>query len=86
MDEKTSLLISLGASTAVNCVPCFEHYHKKAAALGLSSEEILEAVELASKVKNGAHTVIRSFIKNLVGQEKSCTTCSSTQEKASCCG
>jgi alkylhydroperoxidase/carboxymuconolactone decarboxylase family protein YurZ len=86
MDEKTSLLISLGASTAVNCMPCFEHYHKKALAAGLASEEILEAVELAGKVKNGAHTVIRSFIKNLVGQEKSCASCSGAQVKDSCCG
>ena len=29
MDEKTSLLICLGASAAANCIPCFEHYHKK---------------------------------------------------------
>ena len=52
MDEKTSLLICLGASTAANCFFCFEHYHKKASVAGLTSEEILEAVELATKVKN----------------------------------
>jgi AhpD family alkylhydroperoxidase len=51
MDEKTSLLICLGASAAANCIPCFEHYHKKASAAGLTPEEILEAVELASKVE-----------------------------------
>ena len=56
MDEKTSLLICLGASTAANCIPCFEHYHKKASAAGLTSDEILEAVELANKVKSGAHS------------------------------
>ncbi len=86
MDEKTSLLISLGASTAVNCMPCFEHYHRKAVAAGVASGEILEAVELAGKVKNGAHSVIRTFIKNLVGEEKSCTSCSGPREKESCCG
>jgi hypothetical protein len=85
MDEKTSLLISLGASTAVNCIPCFEHYHKKAVAAGLAIEEILEAVELAGKVKNGAHSMIRNFIKTLVGQDKSCASCSG-QVKESCCG
>ena len=37
MDEKTSLLICLGASAAANCIPCFEHYHKKASAAGLTS-------------------------------------------------
>jgi alkylhydroperoxidase/carboxymuconolactone decarboxylase family protein YurZ len=55
MDEKTSLLICLGASPAANCIPCFEHYHRKASAAGLTSEQMLEAVELANKVKNGAH-------------------------------
>ena len=85
MDERTSLLISLGASTAVNCMPCFEHYHKKAVAVGLTSEDILEAVEVASRVKNGAHTVLRGFIKNLVGREKACA-CTGAQAKESCCG
>jgi len=65
MDEKTSLLICLGASTAANCIPCFEHYHKKASAAGLTSEEILEAVELASKVKSGAHSVLRNRINSI---------------------
>ena len=51
MDEKTSVLVCLGAATAVNCVPCFKHYLKKAKGLRLSSEEILEAADLASKVK-----------------------------------
>ena len=85
MDEKTSLLISLGAATAVNCVPCFEHYHKKASAAGIQPDEILQAVDLAGRVKNGAHTVIRSFIKNLVGQESSCASCGPGQGKESCC-
>ena len=48
MDEKTSVLVCLGAATAANCVPCFEHYLKKAKGLGLCSEEILEAADLAS--------------------------------------
>ena len=75
MDEKTSLLISLGASTAANCIPCFEHYHKKASAAGLTSEEILEAVELASKVKSGAHLAMRNSIKGFIGQEAAPATC-----------
>ncbi len=69
MDEKTSLLICLGASTAANCIPCFEHYHKKASAAGLTSEEILETVGLASRVKSGAHMVLRNSVKKLLGEE-----------------
>jgi hypothetical protein len=67
MDEKTSVLVCLGAATAANCIPCFEHYLKKAKGLGLSSEEILGAADLASKVKNGAHLVMRNGIRTFMG-------------------
>ena len=67
MDEKTKVLICLGSATAANCIPCFEHYHKKASATGLTSEQILEAVELANKVKSGAHLVMRNSIRTFVG-------------------
>ena len=83
MDGKTSLLICLGASTAANCIPCFEHYHKKASAAGLTSEEILEAVELANKVKSGAHLVMRNSIKIFLGQETPPASCGLS--KSCCC-
>ena len=85
MDEKTSLLICLGASAAANCIPCFEHYHKKASAAGLTSEEILEAVELANKVKSGAHLVMRNSIKNYLGQETPSSSCRCAPSQSSCC-
>ncbi len=84
MDEKTSLLICLGASTAANCIPCFEHYHKKASEAGLASEEILEAVDLANKVKSGAHLVMRNSIRGFMGQTPSVSCCLGPS-KSSCC-
>ena len=86
MDEKTSILVCLGAATAANCVPCFEHYLKKAKGVGLSSEEILEAADLASKVKNGAHLVMRSGIKTFMGNEKGTDPCACGPVKGTCCG
>jgi len=86
MDEKTSVLICLGAATAANCVPCFEHYLKKAKDLGLTSGEVLEAADLASKVKNGAHLVMRQGIKNFMGQEAPPNSCAAGQAGSSCCG
>ncbi len=85
MDEKKSLLICLGASVAANCIPCFEHYNKKASAAGLTSEEILEAVELASKVKSGAHLVMRNGVKNCLGRKTSGSSCGCTPSQSSCC-
>jgi alkylhydroperoxidase/carboxymuconolactone decarboxylase family protein YurZ len=86
MDEKTSVLVCLGAATAANCVPCFEYYLKKAKDLGLASEEVLEAADLASKVKNGAHLVMRQGIKNFMGREASPNPCAAGQAGGSCCG
>jgi hypothetical protein len=86
MDEKTSLLISLGAATAANCVPCFEHYFKKANSAGLTPAEILDAVEIANKVKSGAHLVIRNSIKNFMGHETVENPCAVSSSKGTCCG
>ncbi len=86
MDEKTSLLICLASSTAANCIPCFEHYHKKASAAGLTPGEILEAVELASRVKSGAHMLVRNTVSKLLGEETVPLTCGSASSRSQCCG
>jgi len=77
MDERTTILISLGAATAANCVPCFEHYFRKAEALNLAADDIQEAVNIASKVKSGAQIAMRGSIAKTIGQE--------IQEASSCC-
>ena len=59
MEEKTKILISLGASTAANCVPCLEHYYGKACEAGLTSKEIEEAAEIGVKVKRGTDLLLR---------------------------
>jgi alkylhydroperoxidase/carboxymuconolactone decarboxylase family protein YurZ len=86
MDEKTSVLVCLGAATAANCVPCFEHYLNKAKDLGLPPKEILEAADLANKVKNGAHLVMRTSIRSFMGDEKSPAPCACGPVKGTCCG
>jgi len=86
MDERTGVLVCLGAATSANCVPCFEHYLKKAKDLGLSSEEILEAADLASKVKNGAHLIMRRGIKAIIGNEEASDLCACGPTKGTCCG
>ncbi len=83
MEEKTKLLVSLGAAVAANCVPCFEHFLGKTGVAGLSSEEIQEAVEIADQVKNGARITIMSNIRGMIGGGTS--PCGSKADK-SCCG
>ncbi len=82
MDEKTKLLVSLGAAVAANCVPCFEHFLGKTEAMGLTLEEIREAVEIADQIKNGARINTMSHIRGMIGGD---TSPSSSSEK-SCCG
>ena len=83
MDERTRLLVSLGAAVAANCVPCFEHFLGKTEAAGLTAQEIQEAAEIADKVKNGARITIMSSIRGMIGAGAS--PCNSKSDK-SCCG
>jgi AhpD family alkylhydroperoxidase len=85
MEEKTRVLICLGAATAANCVPCFEHYFGKARTLGLSPEEIQEVVDLATQVKKGAHLATRNSISEIMGREKEYPLPCSQQSGTSCC-
>jgi alkylhydroperoxidase/carboxymuconolactone decarboxylase family protein YurZ len=67
MDDKTEVLISLGAATAANCVSCFEYYFKKATDTGLRSSEIEKAVEIGNKVKTGASIAMKRSIRDITG-------------------
>lgn len=69
VDDKTELLICLGAATAANCAPCFDYYFKKASVAGLTPEEVRMAVELACKVKTGAGIVMKNNIKAITGED-----------------
>jgi len=86
MDERTSVLLCLGAATAANCIPCFEHYFKKAAEVGLTKEEVQEAADLGNKVKGGAQMVMRNSIRNIMGDEKTQDRACGGQLKSPCCG
>lgn len=44
-------LTAIGAAIASNCVPCIEYHIPQARKVGLSESQILEAVELAAKVR-----------------------------------
>jgi alkylhydroperoxidase/carboxymuconolactone decarboxylase family protein YurZ len=86
MDERTKVLISLGAATAANCVPCFQHYFGRANSVGLTPEEIQETVDLASQVKKGAHMAMRNSISHVMDQKDQYELPCSGQPNRSCCG
>ncbi len=87
IDGKVKTLIAIGAATAANCIPCFEHYYFKANALSLDARQIKEAVDIASKVKTGASMAIRNAISELLDGEKEPKAKDCCMDAASsCCG
>lgn len=83
MDEVTQTLISIGAATAANCIPCLEHYYFRSGALGIKDEMVQAAFDIGSKVKTGAALAIKRALKDLLDgdvepeQKECCTTGSS---------
>ncbi len=85
MDDKTELLISLGAATAANCVPCFDYYFKKATAAGLRPNEITKAVEIGNKVKTGASIAMKKSIRDITGCDSEGDQHAGTASDNPCC-
>lgn len=50
----------------VNCIPCFDHRDGKAKEVGLTDDDIREAVATAYQVKNGAANFLKSAIDDVV--------------------
>ena len=88
MNEQTKELIALGASVAAHCQPCLKYHYAKARELGLSAEDIQEAIALGHQVESGARKAMSDFEKELsaatVSESEPCCGGESS-EKSSCC-
>ena len=83
--DKIENLIAIGAATAVNCIPCFEHLYEKAITSGITLEEIKRASDIAGQVKKGAHIALTNSVNELIGIEQTHgLPCDETANK-SCC-
>lgn len=89
MDDKTSVLICLGAAVSANCVACFRHYHGEAVRIGLAPSEIEAAVTLGAKVKTGANIAVMNAVADATrrggqqatsGEEATAPSCCSPQD------
>ncbi len=66
-NEWVEELIALGASVASNCEACFRYHHRKAVELGISQEDMVQAVNVALRVKQqSAQSVVRLAQKHLI--------------------
>jgi AhpD family alkylhydroperoxidase len=79
MDEKTKELIAIGASVTAHCQPCVSYHVGKAQGLGLSEEQIQEAIEIGQLVERGAGAAMRDFIKEMSDKPVSDVNCCSAK-------
>ena len=69
LTEKDQILIAIGAATAANCIPCFEHLYEKAITAGIPLAEIRQASDIAGQVKAGANMAIGNSVSELIGDK-----------------
>lgn len=55
LDQKTAALIGIGVAYALNCQHCMEYHKEAALQAGAALQEMLAAVAMGEKVRNGAH-------------------------------
>jgi len=65
MDEKTRELVGIAAAIASHCRHCFLTHFSRAKQLGISAEEIKEAVELAMSCSRSGIADMYKFAKGL---------------------
>ena len=70
MDEKTKLLIAIGAAVASNCQPCLERLHDLAPLSDASEKELQEAINIAKTVRDNAASKMGEFAASLFGKQK----------------
>ena len=86
LQDKIENLIAIGAATAANCIPCFEHLYEKAINSGITLAEIKRASDIAGQVKKGAHIALTNSINELIGiKETQELPCDKTANKSCCC-
>jgi AhpD family alkylhydroperoxidase len=68
-NESIKELVAIGAAVASNCDPCFRYHHGLALKLGLSREDMLEAVNTALAVKATPHRKVVETAQRLLAPE-----------------
>lgn len=85
LDAKTETLIAIGAATASNCIPCFEHIYEKAITSGITSAEINRAADIAVQVKKGANAALANTVSELIGDKETDDFPCNPVANKSCC-
>ncbi len=84
IQDKMEIMIAIGAATAANCIPCFEHLYEKAVNSGITLEEIKRASDIAAQVKTGANIAITNCVNELLGTKETFESGRSTGGQQAC--
>lgn len=84
MEDKTRLIVAVGASVAANCQPCLETAIDNAQKSGVEEKEIMEAVEIARSVKKGAMVVMDRFVSARVGNAERVDVSDDSEKACDC--
>jgi AhpD family alkylhydroperoxidase len=69
MEDKTKLLIAVGASVTANCQPCLKTAVTEAQRAGVDKKEIFEAIAIGRVVRKGAFGKMDKFASTLTGKD-----------------
>ncbi|MDD5478086.1 MAG: arsenite efflux transporter metallochaperone ArsD [Rhodoferax sp.] len=84
-------LVAIGAAIASNCEPCFKHHFDAAYKLGVSTEDMLQAVNLAQQVKDSAARAVHELALRMlepgaaVAAAAGCCGQNTAKTATSCC-
>ncbi len=69
MDAKMKELIAVGASVSAHCQPCLTYHAGEARELGVTNEELREAIEVGKMVSKGAGAKMKAFAETVLKEE-----------------
>jgi AhpD family alkylhydroperoxidase len=71
MTDAVRELVAIGAAMACNCEPCFKYHFDRARKLGVSSQDMREAVHAALSVKAAPHRKIQETAERFLASADS---------------
>lgn len=81
MNASVKELVAIGASVGAHCQPCLEHHIQAALELGVTDEEIRQAVAIGHTVEKGAMAAMKKFSATAVEEILSTQALSQKQPK-----
>jgi 4-carboxymuconolactone decarboxylase len=66
LTEKDKELVAIGAAVGSNCVPCLEWHYEQCVELGMSKQEIKEAIAMAKKVRGMPSLKLNETVEELL--------------------